>query len=153
MQITTDQHILLSSATITKNLKRNNFKQSNMKNRYWKLKEVIEIKNGEAKCAVYGYSTDENGFEVDYFEGITHIDTDDLTTNVFNDVDVRDNYVIDEADVFEIVQKIEATTYDNAMERAAEDEAETGRTEASTVQRKLAHKRMMQQQMKEDNEN
>ena len=120
-----------------------------MKNRYWNFEKVIEIKNGEAKCAVYGYSTDENGFELDYFEGITHIDTECLS----NELNMRGTIEIEESDVFEIVQKVESSAYDNAMERAAETEAETGRTETSTVQRKLAHKRMMQQQMKEDNEN
>ena len=80
-----------------------------MKNRYWNFEKVIEIKNGEAKCAVYGYSTDTNGVEVDYFEGVTHIDTDDLTRTFLGDKEARprDNYVIKESDVFEIVRKNE----------------------------------------------
>jgi len=48
--------------------------------------------------------------------------------------------------------KTEQTDYDEEMERIIANEIEQGWTEASTVQRKLAHKRMMQQQMKEDNE-
>ena len=67
MQITTDQHILLSSATITNNLKRNNFKQSNMKT---KTHDFTDAKVGDkVTCTLYGIgiiitNTDNSTFPI-----------------------------------------------------------------------------------------